>query len=141
MTRFVLDNSIAMRWLLTSNKKSDQSYAETVLKSMVDAEALVPDLWHLEVINVLITAEKRGELSTGEIERFISQLENLPIQVDPFTSHQAFNRTLILAKSYKLSSYDAAYLESAIRDGLPLASLDKNLRKAAQQADVEIYLL
>lgn len=140
MSQFVLDNSIAMRWLLVSAKKKDQSYAEKVLQSMVEAEAVVPHLWHLEAANVLISAEKRGELEPGEVERFIVQLENLPVLVDPLTAQQAFNRILSLSRAYNLSSYDSAYLELAIREGLPLASLDKNLRKAANKADVQLYL-
>lgn len=140
MSGFVLDNSVAMRWLLASLKQSDQAYAEAVLQSLVETEALVPNLWHLEATNVLIGAEKRGDLKTGEVERFITQLEALPIQIDPLTSHQAFSRTLSLSRAYNLSSYDAAYLELAIREGLPLATLDGSLRKAAQRSDVLLYL-
>jgi len=140
MTDFVLDNSVAMRWLLESNKVADQAYAEKVLESFTEREALVPDLWHLEASNVLLGAEKHSGLSVGEIEGFISQLENLPIHVDPLTSHQAFSRTLALGRAYKLSSYDAAYLELAIRNGTPLATLDKYLVKAAKKVGVEIYL-
>ena len=140
MSGCVLDNSVAMRWLLASPKESDQAYAEAVLQSLVATEALVPHLWHLEATNVLIGAEKRGDLKTGEVERFITQLEALPIQIDPLTSHQAFSRTLSLSRAYNLSSYDAAYLELAIREGLPLATLDGDLRKAAQRVDVLLYL-
>ena len=140
MSGCVLDNSVAMRWLLASLKESDQAYAEAVLQSLVETEALVPHLWHLEATNVLIGAEKRGDLKTGEVERFITQLEALPIQIDPLTSHQAFSRTLSLSRAYNLSSYDAAYLELAIREGLPLATLDRGLRKAAQRSDVLLYL-
>ena len=99
MTGFVLDNSVAMRWILESDKASDQAYAEKVLKSFSTEEALVPNLWHLEASNVLLGAEKRSEISTGEIEGFIAQLENLPIQVDPLTAHQSFSRTLALGRS------------------------------------------
>lgn len=140
MNRFVLDNSVAMRWLLSSNKKADQSYAEAVLQSLVAVEALVANLWHLEATNVLLMAEKRGELQTGDVERFLAQLERLPIQVDPITAHQAFSRTLSLSRAFKLSSYDAAYLELAIREGLSIATLDKDLKKAAKKAGVELYL-
>ena len=139
MTGFVLDNSVVMRWILESNKASDQAYAEKVLKSFVNMDAFVPNLWHLEAVNVLIGAEKRYEITTGEIEGFISQLENLPIHVDALTSHQAFNRTISLARAYNLSSYDAAYLELAVRAGIPLATLDKDLIKAAKNSSVEIY--
>lgn len=141
MSRYVLDNSVAMHWLLVSQKKADQAYAEKVLQSLAETEAVVPHLWHLEAANVLLGAEKRGELETGEVERFLAQLESLPIQVDPLTAHQAFSRTLGLSRAYKLSSYDAAYLELSIREGLPLATLDKDLRKAAKKADVDLYLI
>ncbi|MFT5218796.1 MAG: putative nucleic acid-binding protein [Planctomycetota bacterium] len=140
MSQYVLDNSVAMRWLLTSPKKSDQTYAEAVLQSLSESDALVPHLWHLEAANVLLAAEKCRELEPGDVERFIAQLESLPIQVDSLTTHQAFSRTLSLARAYQLSSYDAAYLELAIREGLPLATLDKNLAKAAGKANVDIYL-
>ena len=141
MSRYVLDNSVAMRWLLVSNKRVDQAYAEKVLQSLVEDEAMVPQLWHLEAANVLLGAEKRGELKPAEVERFIAQLENLPILVDPLTAHQAFSRTLGLSRAYKLSSYDAAYLELALRESLPLATLDKDLKKAAKKADVPLYLV
>lgn len=136
MSLFVLDNSVSMRWLLESEKKSDQNYAEAVLKSMSSADALVPNLWHLEAANVLLGAEKHGEVDLVEVERFISQLETLPLQIDPLTAAQTFNRTIILSRLYKLSSYDAAYLELAIREGLALATLDKDLMKAAKKAGV-----
>lgn len=139
MKRFVLDNSVAMRWLLASHNKTDQQYAESVLQCLIDGEALVPHLWHLEAANVLLSAEKQQQLDISEVERFISQLENLPIQLDSLTARQAFNRTLSLSRAYKLSSYDGAYLELAVREGLPLATLDKDLKKAARQADVSIY--
>ena len=140
MTDFVLDNSVTMRWLLESENASDQAYAEKVLTSLQDVGTLVPDLWRLEATNVLLNAEKHGVINAGEAERFIMQLENLPIQVDSLTSRQAFNKTLAVARAYKLSSYDAAYLELAIREGLPLASLDKALLEAARKAEVGIYL-
>ena len=140
MSYFILDNSVSMRWHLESEKVSDQKYAESVLLSLADMEALVPNLWHLEASNVLLGAEKRGETSIGEVERFIGQLENLPLHVDPLTANKSFNRTMVLARAYKLSSYDAAYLELAIREGLPIATLDKELTKAAKKADVALYL-
>lgn len=140
MTDFVLDNSVAMRWLLSSAKASDQKYAKNVLITLSDVDAIVPNLWHLEVSNVLLGAEKRSDIKQGDSEGFIIQLENLPIHVDPLTAHQSFSRAISIARSYKLTSYDASYLELAIRDGLPLATLDSDLRKAARKANVDIYL-
>ena len=140
MTAFVLDNSVAMRWLLASNKVSDQRYAESVLKSLANAEALVPNLWHLEAANVLLGATNRKDIEISEVERFTVQLENLPITVDTLTANQVFGHTISLAKAYRLSSYDAAYLELALREGLPLATLDKDLLKVARRSDIKIYL-
>lgn len=140
MTEFVLDNSVAMRWLLASNNAADQRYAELVLKSMVDTKAIVPNLWHLEAANVLLHATNRKEIEISAIERFTVQLGNLPITVDTLTANQVFGHTISLARAYRLSSYDAAYLELALREGLPLATLDKDLLKAARRSDVEIYL-
>jgi predicted nucleic acid-binding protein len=140
VTAFVLDNSVAMRWLLASNKASDQRYADSVLRSLANAEAIVPNLWHLEVANVLLGATNLKEIEVSEFERFTVQLENLPIAIDALTANQVFGHTISLAKAYRLSSYDAAYLELALREGLPLATLDKDLLRAAKRSDVEIYL-
>lgn len=139
MKRFVLDNSVTMRWLLASMDAKDQAYAECVLRSLSDADAVVPGLWHLEVVNVLMVAERKDHIVVSEVEGFLSQLEALPIETDPLTSRQSFNRILSLSRAYGLSSYDAAYLELAVREGLALASLDKALVKAAGQAGVAIY--
>lgn len=140
MTTFVLDNSVAMRWLLASDKVSDQRYAESVLISLANAEALVPNLWHLEAANVLLGASNRGDIEISDLERFTVQLENLPITVDTLTANQVFGHTISLARAYRLSSYDAAYMELSLREGLPLATLDKDLRKAAKRANIDIYL-
>lgn len=137
---FVLDNSVSMRWLLETPKVSDQKYAEKVLMSLSDVDSVVPNLWHLEVSNVLLGAEKRADINIGDSEGFIIQIENLPIYVDPLTANQAFSRIISIARSYKLSTYDASYLELAIREGVPLATLDGDLRKAAKKAKVDIYL-
>jgi predicted nucleic acid-binding protein len=71
---------------------------------------------------------------------WLAHLEDLPVRVDPMSSAKAFSRTLGLARSYALSAYDAAYLELAIREHAPLATLDKSLRKAANRAGVPLYL-
>jgi predicted nucleic acid-binding protein len=140
MTDFVLDNSVAMRWHLESEKTTDQKYSESVLQSLTYSNAFVPNLCHLEAVNVLLGAEKMGDTSLGEIERFIAQLEDLPLYVDSLTANKSFSRTMALARAYKLSSYNAAYLELALRKGLSIATLDKGIVKAAKKADVGIYL-
>lgn len=140
MSVFVLDNSVTMRWLLASEKRADQVYAESVLSSLAQAKALVPELWHLDVCNVSLGAERRGDTTAGEVEAFLAHLEDLPIRVDPMSAAKAFSRTLGLARSFALSAYDAAYLELAVREGVALATLDKALRKAATRVGVPMYL-
>ena len=140
MTDFVLDNSVTMRWLLATENIEDQRYAEDVMTTLVSVDAIVPSLWHLEVCNVVTRSERRGDIDVGQSEGFIAQLENLPVYVDALTANQAFSRTLGLARNYNLSSYDAAYLELAIREGLPLATLDNALAKAAKNTNVRLYL-
>ena len=140
MTRFVLDNSVAMRWFMPSLEQSDQQYAERVLKSMDESDAVVPELWYLEASNVLLGVERTGEVTVGQVEIFTSQLENLPITADSSTQKQSLSQIMDLARSYSLSSYDAAYLELAIRESLMLASLDRELVKAAEKVGVSIYL-
>jgi predicted nucleic acid-binding protein len=100
----------------------------------------VPTLWQIEVINVLLAMEQRNEIDHANTEHFLAALEGLPISTDALTSSQAFVRTINLARTYRLTGYDAAYLELAIRYRIPLATLDKKLRKAADKAGVEIYL-
>jgi predicted nucleic acid-binding protein len=137
---FVLDNSVSMRWLIPTLKLEDQQYADTVLKSMADATAIVPNLWRLEVANVLLASEKRQQLDVKASELFVRQLQQLSIFSDSQTANRVFSDTLLLARQYQLSSYDAAYLELALREGLPIASLDKDLLKAAASVGVPLYL-
>ncbi len=140
MSEFVLDASVAMRWLLHTNKVKDQEYAWSVLTQLEDFEALVPAVWHLEIGNVLVSAEKRKHLRKIDADRFVEQLEALSVRVDHLTSGKAFNRTLALARTYRLTSYDASYLELAAREALPISTLDKNLRRAAGKLDLPIFL-
>jgi len=140
MTEFVLDASVSMRWILETPKRTDQKYAWRVLEQLEDAEAIVPSLWYLEVSNVLLGAEKERRIHAIESERFIVQLGDLRITVDTQESTQAFSRIIALARSYNLTSYDAAYLESSVRTGLPLSSLDRHLRRAAGRLDIPIFL-
>lgn len=138
---FVLDNSVAMRWLQGSTKKADQLYANSVLKVLAEplVVAWVPNLWHLEASNVLLSYLHRSEFDRAEIESFVLQLEKLPVQTDTLTSQQALGHGFNIADQYRLSSYDAAYLELAMRRDIPIATLDEDLRKAAARAHVPLF--
>ncbi len=109
------------------------------MESMEDAVAAVPSIWSLEVVNVLVVAERIGRLSEAESTRFIALLNQLPILVEHDLYENKMSDLLSLGKKYNLSSYDASYLELAMRGGLPLATLDKNLRQACKKAKVPVY--
>ena len=136
---FVLDNSVTMRWFFGDGKPRELAYAGKVLDAMKKASAIVPVTWGLEVANVITRAEARGLVTVARGGAFLEMLEGVDIEVDTATSHHALTDTLQLARRYKLSAYDASYLELAMRLGIPLATLDADLQKAAKKAGVKIF--
>ena len=136
---FVLDNSVAMRWLLPNTRPADTVYAGKALDALTTGQALVPSLWALEAANVIAKAESKGMLTEARSQAFLALLDHLNIIDDNATIVHALGETLSLARRYKLSAYDAAYLELAMRSGLPLATLDADLAKAATTAGVPIF--
>ena len=133
---FVLDNSVTMRWFFGDGSEQDLGYAICVLDAMTAAEAVVPGIWALEVANVLARAEIKGLVSEARSEAFVGMLRRMDIATDPATSVQAPSDTLHTARSYRLSSYDAAYLGLALRAALPVATVDEDLLRAAELAGV-----
>jgi predicted nucleic acid-binding protein len=133
LIEFVLDCSVAISWCLVDE---DNDYANAVLDLMPNAEAFVPEIWSLEIANTLLVAERRNRLTVVQSQAAISLLKSLLITIDSLTSAQAFGRTLLLAREQKLASYDAAYLELALRLDLPLATNDKQLIDAALRCQV-----
>lgn len=136
---FVLDNSVAMNWLLADGKPADNAYAKKALEAIRADYALVPSVWALEAANVIAKAESKGLLTEAHARAFIAILEALNIKEDQSTAAKALGSTLEIARRYKLSAYDAAYLELALRTGLPLATLDSDLAKAAKKAGVQAF--
>ncbi|MEJ7638208.1 MAG: type II toxin-antitoxin system VapC family toxin [Singulisphaera sp.] len=125
---FILDNSVAMVWGFDDEA---EPYAEALLGLMPTARAYVPTLWPLEVANVLLVGERRKRISPADSAKFLSLLGTFPITVDDETTARAWGDTLNVARAQGLSVYDAAYLELAMRRGLPLATLDDRLKAAA----------
>jgi predicted nucleic acid-binding protein len=134
-TRFVVDNSIVMTWCFQDEMVP---YAETVLDSLAEAVAVVPAIWPLEVINVLLVAERNGRLHEADSVRFVSLIGQLPIMVDRSWPERLMRDLLAIGRIHNLSSYDTAYLELAMRQGLPIATLDKRLHQAARRIDLPI---
>jgi predicted nucleic acid-binding protein len=136
---FVLDNSVTMRWFFGDGKPQELAYAGKVLDAMKKDKALVPATWGLEVANVIARAEAKAMVTEARSEAFLEMLEGVDIEVDAATFAHALSDTLQLARRYRLSAYDASYLELALRQGLPLATLDDDLQKSAKKAGVKKF--
>ena len=137
--RFVLDNSVTMRWFFGDGKLQELAYAGKVLDAMKKTSALVPVTWGLEVANVIAKAEAKSLVTEARSGAFLEMLEGVDIEVDTATFAHALSDTLQLARRYKLSAYDASYLELALRLGIPLATLDEDLQKAAKKAGIKKF--
>jgi predicted nucleic acid-binding protein len=131
---FVVDCSAAVTWCF-EDEASPQS--DALLERLKDEGAVVPALWHLEIGNVLIQAERRGRITPAGLAARVELLRKLPLATDDETTGRAFAETLSLARAQRLTTYDAAYLELAARRGLPLATKDEELRAAARRLGVE----
>ena len=133
---FVLDCSVTMTWLFEHEATKDTDALLGKLSG--PGKAIVAQHWVLEVGNVLLGAERSKKKTPADTTLFLNLLSKLAIESDIHTEHHATNTTLALGRRHQLSSYDAAYLELAMRLGLPLASLDRNLRKAAQAEGISV---
>lgn len=133
---FVADSSITLAWCFPDEAAA---YPQAILDSLASATAYVPALWHLEVANALLVGERKARCTAADITTWTGFLASLPIALDAETMLRAWSDTLNLARTHKLAAYDAAYLELAVRRGIPLATLDKQLRDAAKAAGVTLY--
>ena len=137
MRAFVLDCSATMAFFF---KDEASSYTDAVFEALAtDARAVVPPIWPLEVANVCLTAERKKRIDSHEISEILSILETFPIAVDESSNPKTVRDILALARKHHLTAYDAAYLELAMRHGLPLATLDKKLKQAAHKANIPLW--
>ena len=136
MTDLVLDASVALTWCF---KNEATVAADRVLERLAAEAASVPAIWHLEIANVLALSERRGRITSAGSAEFIELLETLEIVVDEETATRALGRVLDLAREERLTAYDAAYLELAMRLGIPLASKDGDLCDAAERLGVSVF--
>jgi predicted nucleic acid-binding protein len=132
---FVVDCSVAMAWLF-----HDEATPKTtaLLNRMATETALVPAWWFIEIANVLAMAERKGRITPTQSDAFIADLGKLAIERDDEATDRAFTHLLSLCRKHRLTSYDAIYLDLAIRRSLPLATLDDDLRKAARKLGVAL---
>jgi len=132
---FVIDNSVIMAWCFGDEISG---YSDHILDSLETSTGFVPSIWPLEVSNVLLVAERKKRISEADSARFVALLADLPIIVEQESPERMIKEIFALARKHKLSSYDASYLDLAMRKGLPIASLDKNLLAAAKKSKVPI---
>jgi len=131
----VIDSSVALTWCF-EDEASPQT--DALFERVRDDGAVVPALWHLELANVLLRAEKRGRIATGDVSTRLELIAELPIATDHEMAARAWREIMALARAEGLTAYDAVYLELAIRRGLPLSTKDDALISAAQRIGVAV---
>jgi predicted nucleic acid-binding protein len=131
---YVVDCSVSIAWLL---EEQADDYTEAALDALASGHAVAPRWWNVEVVNVLLTLERRKRITTGKAVELLRRLQNLPIRLRDSTA-SAFELHA-LAAQHQLTSYDALYLEAALADGLPLATRDKALQQAANACGVGVW--
>jgi predicted nucleic acid-binding protein len=137
VSRYILDNTVTMAWCFEDETTALSEAILDRLTNLTDI-AYVPDLWLYEVVNVTELAVRRGRISDQKAQDFLQRLAELPIGIESPTRSRVFNSVRALASQYKLTAYDAAYLELAIRQNLPLATFDTALAQAAGKAGIPL---
>jgi predicted nucleic acid-binding protein len=135
VTPAVLDASVALSWCF-KDEASEQT--DAMLDHVRVFGALVPGLWFLEVGNVLLQAERRGRIAPADVFVRLELISTLPIAVDQMSVAAAWDEVLALARAHRLTTYDASYLELAMRRGLKLFTRDAALAAAARAAGVDL---
>ncbi len=131
----VLDCSVTAAWLFEEEESLE--YSDAMLDALKGGVACIPAHWFSEIANAIAMSERRKRHSEADRTRLLQMLEILPLDVDE-ASLERLDRILGLANEHRLTAYDAAYLELAMRKGLPLATLDKDLIRAAKRAGVAL---
>jgi len=133
---FVVDASATLPWRFEDEATP---WTETLLDRLEGGEEVhVPAHWPLEVVNALLVARRRGRVTAEQLREFMEDLDGLPVRIAPPSAPAEWPAIAALAELHRLTAYDAAYLELAQRTGLPLATLDEDLRNAAQAAGLEL---
>ena len=136
MSRLVIDSSIALTWCFEDEATSE---TDSLFEQVSEEGAVVPSLWHLELINVLLMAERRRRITTQEVTARLSLISTLPIVTDHETTARAWNDILSIARVEGLTTYDATYLELALRLGAALLTKDAELARAAHRRGVAVH--
>lgn len=132
---FVLDCSVTMAWCFPDEISK---YTEAVQEKLLVVKAIVPSIWPYEVANILWVAERKKRITNAQAVRFKNLLNQAPIIIDNLSADRIMREVLDLAREQTLSVYDAAYLELAMREALPLVTLDKALQNAARKVGIKL---
>ncbi len=137
MKRFVLDASVALAWFVD---RPTAPYADHIRELLLRGDrALVPPLWKLEIANGFLVAERRGVLTPSDTVEALQNLDIVIAQaIENAEDSVSMRRALNAGRKFGLTAYDAVYLETALGQDLPLATLDRQLKAAASKAGVEI---
>lgn len=134
MKRIVIDNSVVIAWVLEEGSEA----ANEIIGSLAEVQALAPSIWPLEFANSLLVAERRKRVTEAEAMRARDIGLGLGIEVFPDHPQRVLTEILALARQHGLTLYDASYLDLAMREGVPLATLDGPLGNAARRAGVAL---
>jgi predicted nucleic acid-binding protein len=134
MTALVIDASMALAWIFERQDAGEADCAERALDAVATRPATVPALWHTEIANALLVAERRKVLTEAQTIDFLARLGKLPVAVDEAAPALRREAVMALAREHGLTAYDATYLELALRHGAVLATFDRALAAAMERA-------
>jgi len=132
---FVVDASVTMAWCFEDEKNA---YTEGILDQLNADTAIVPGIWPLEVINVLLHAERRGRITSSMADQFVLVLGELPITVMESHWPNAAEPLILRARQTRLTAYDAAYISLALHHQCKIATQDQKLRQAANDLGIAL---
>jgi predicted nucleic acid-binding protein len=132
LTAAVVDASIVLAWLFSESARQDVMSAFVTIQH---GEATAPIIIDYEIRNGLLVAERRGRISREQSNAFLNRLAMLAIRL----KHPGSDETMALARTHDLTFYDALYLQLARCEGLPLATLDRALERAARAEGVALF--
>ena len=134
---FVLDASLALSWVFD---EEETERSREVLQRILDDVAVVPSVWPLEVANAVLIGLRHGRFTEEDAASFVDAMSAFDVDVDEQAHRVAFAALVPLARKHQLTSYDAAYIELAVRRDAPLATFDADLARAARAAGVQLLL-
>jgi predicted nucleic acid-binding protein len=133
---WVLDASAALAWVFPRADPGEAELSRALLRDMTAHDVVVPEIWHLEVLNALVTGHRRGVITAAKVEAFLTRLDALPIRTWEISNRHRKPALFALAARYGLSAYDATYLDLAMQLGAALPTFDRKLAAARDLAGV-----